>query len=44
MYIDCLLTLGVAVEKQDPLMKHYSQMKDLIIRLSGKVELREIFY
>lgn len=34
MYIKCLLTLGIAVEKQDPLMTYYPKMKNLIMEIS----------
>lgn len=34
MYIKCLLTLGVAVEKQDPLMNYYPKIKSFIIQIA----------
>lgn len=34
LYIQCMLTLGVAVEKQDPLMRYYPKMKDLVIQIA----------
>jgi len=31
LYIDCLLTIAVAVEKQDPLMTFYPKLQQFII-------------
>ena len=34
LYIHCMLTLGAAVEKQDPLMRYYPKMRDLVIQIA----------
>ena len=44
LYLNCLLTLGVAVEKQDPLMTYYPTMKSLIIRIAERPSLRSILF
>lgn len=44
IYLKCLLTLGVAVEKQDPLMGYYPTMKNLIIDIAKRPETRSTFY
>ena len=40
VYVNALLTLGVAVEKQDPLMSHYPLIKSLITKIAQKPPLR----
>jgi hypothetical protein len=34
LYLNSLLTLAVAVEKQDPLMTYYPSMKSLILKIA----------
>jgi hypothetical protein len=41
VYVNALLTLGIAVEKQDPMMSHYPLMKGLIIKIAQKSALRK---
>lgn len=41
VYVNALLTLGIAVEKQDPIMSHYPLMKSLIIDIARKSTLRK---
>ncbi len=31
LYVDCLLTIAVAVEKQDPLMTFYPKLQNFIL-------------
>jgi hypothetical protein len=41
VYVNALLTLGVAVEKQDPMMSHYPLIKSLIIKIAQRPALRK---
>ena len=40
LYLQSLLTLGAAVQKQDPIMAHYPKMKELVIEIAAKDESR----
>ena len=44
LYLHSLFTLGAAVEKQDPVMTHYPQMKSLVITLAQNEETNIAFY
>lgn len=44
LYLDCLLTLAVAVEKHDPLMTHYPPLKEIVLSLAALPETRGIFF
>lgn len=34
VYLNCLLTLGVSIERQDPLMAYYPKVKQFIIKIA----------
>ena len=44
LYLHSLLTLGAAVEKQDPIMAYYPKMKELVIKIASKDESRIAFF